>query len=429
MVSKKRIIHWYHKIFISSLLLQFLCFNTAHGQPFTLDQCLARAQKENLGIASYKAQEESKKALTDSALRDMLPTVSLSTTRTDKFYDNSGGSTAETFNTTLTVSQPVYHGGALWSSWKQAGLTHRRAKMGTSRARQTLIRDVKNAWISILVAELIYKESLSSLERLKIHEKNAQAFYEEGRYWRNEVLQAQVKTARGEQSVIEANNALSLAKSTMNRLLRRPLTADITLKGTLSWQNIPWKNIDEAFVFAKKRRLDLQQLVLDEKINTWAETETRADLLPAVDLTGKATWDATDSDYDTSTHKTQVAISASWTPWSWGKTLKDLSAAKATTRKSRYDRLDLLDEIQLEVRKTYLTAQESQKKVQVLEKALDQAEENYRVNQVRYQEQLGTATDVLNAQDLLTSTKQEYYQAMKSYLTALVELDYAVGRE
>ena len=64
-----------------------------------------------------------------------------------------------------------------------------------------------------------------------------------------------------------------------------------------------------------------------------------------------------------------------------------------------------------------------------LAKALAQSRENYRVNQIRYTERLGTAKDVLDAQGLLTRTQKDYLRGIADYLVALAQLDFVVGRE
>ena len=64
----------------------------------------------------------------------------------------------------------------------------------------------------------------------------------------------------------------------------------------------------------------------------------------------------------------------------------------------------------------------------VSEQALKQSEENFRVSQIRYKEQLGSSNDVLDAQDLLTQTLIDRVSALSRYLTAIAELDLALGK-
>lgn len=61
------------------------------------------------------------------------------------------------------------------------------------------------------------------------------------------------------------------------------------------------------------------------------------------------------------------------------------------------------------------------------ETAIRQGEENLRLNQARYREQVGTATEVLDAQVLLTQTRTDYFQAQFDYQVAVARIQRAVG--
>jgi len=61
--------------------------------------------------------------------------------------------------------------------------------------------------------------------------------------------------------------------------------------------------------------------------------------------------------------------------------------------------------------------------------AREQAEENLRLNQERYNEQMATTTDVLDAQTLLTEAHNNYYNALSDYHISKARLERAVGRE
>jgi outer membrane protein TolC len=56
-----------------------------------------------------------------------------------------------------------------------------------------------------------------------------------------------------------------------------------------------------------------------------------------------------------------------------------------------------------------------------------QAEENRRLNEERYQEQVGTATEVIDAQTLLTRTRVNYWTALYDHQMAKAELLWAMG--
>ncbi|MBF0138313.1 MAG: TolC family protein [Magnetococcus sp. DMHC-1] len=397
------------------------------GELLTLEKSLEIAFRENLNLDAQTEGQKNKEALAKAAFKNMLPKLSLGTSRTDILHNTArSGSLAETYNTTLNVSQTLYSGGALQGSWKKSLLETRQAELNLLNEKRSLVQRVKAAWYTLLETTALHKEAVAALERLKQHEQNAQAFYREGRFWRNEVLQAQVEVARGEQRLIEADNALQLAKSGLNRLLQRPLDAPVDFTGTLEWQEIP-VTLEEAFAQAKANRADLESARLGLETGQLSETITKAALLPSVSLRATHNLDADDVHYNPNDSRESVTLNVNWDFWEWGRTSQLVEAQRAANRQTDLKFRELIETILLEVKQVYLNTQGAAKRVQVLKQSLDQAEENYRVNQVRYREQLGTATDVLNAMDLLTSTRNSYTSAQAGYLTSLATLDRATG--
>ncbi|MBF0359191.1 MAG: TolC family protein [Magnetococcales bacterium] len=393
----------------------------------SLERCLSIAMAENLDLAGKVVALEGKEAAETATFRKMLPTLALSSSRSDILTSTSGGSEAESYTTSVTLTQPIYRGKSLWGGWKKAELATRQAEFDLIRQGQQLVSDVKSAWYSVLEKEQLLHSSKEAFKRLKIHESNAKAYFEVGRYWQNEVLQAQVEVAKGEQAVIEAENSLLLAKSTLNRLMRRPLSAPINVDASLEWQEMTKLSLDEAYNQARANRKDLEKSYLDMETSKWSEVTTGSSLVPKVDFTTVYSTTGLDASYHEYDATTTAKVSLTWTAWNWGQTSKEVTAAKATTRQNQLSYDDKIQGVLLEVREAYLNAQQASKKVKVLEKSLKQAEENLKVNEIRYQQQLGSATDVLDALDLRTTTRDSYISSLSSYLTALATLDLAVG--
>lgn len=71
----------------------------------------------------------------------------------------------------------------------------------------------------------------------------------------------------------------------------------------------------------------------------------------------------------------------------------------------------------------------AREKIQVTKDAVSQAEENLRINKIRYKEGIGTATDVLDAITLLTTAETNYYRAVYDFRRAQAGLMYATGSD
>jgi outer membrane protein TolC len=89
----------------------------------------------------------------------------------------------------------------------------------------------------------------------------------------------------------------------------------------------------------------------------------------------------------------------------------------------------LIDEIRLEVERYVLDAKTARNKIAVTENAVEQAAENLRINRIRYEEGVGTATDVLDAVTLLTTAETNYYRAVYDLRKAEAGVIYATGQD
>jgi len=88
----------------------------------------------------------------------------------------------------------------------------------------------------------------------------------------------------------------------------------------------------------------------------------------------------------------------------------------------------LIEGIILEVKQDYLNMLTAERNISVAEKAIEQAEENLRMNEERYKYQVATATDVLDAVTLLAQARVNYYSALSDFNIAKARLDRAMGR-
>jgi outer membrane protein TolC len=114
--------------------------------------------------------------------------------------------------------------------------------------------------------------------------------------------------------------------------------------------------------------------------------------------------------------------------------LFDGFASTATTEKAvrnHSKNQDALREAESQVRLEIDTSKNDVKvareRISVAETAIRQGEENLRINKERYQERVGTATEVLDAQTLVTQARTDYYNALFDYQVSTARLKRALG--
>jgi outer membrane protein TolC len=90
-------------------------------------------------------------------------------------------------------------------------------------------------------------------------------------------------------------------------------------------------------------------------------------------------------------------------------------------------RMSLEDNIRLELKDAVLAMGTAEQNIPTTKKAVEQGEENLRVNNERYKAQVTTITEVLDAQSLLTQARVNYYKALYSHNLARARLQRALG--
>jgi len=405
----------------------FMLSHHAHAQKtLTLEQFMAQAFLQNLGLKIEKQQYEVDKANESANLKKLLPAFSFTSSGSKKLQDTTDSSLeVSSYTSGLSVEQALYKP-SLWASWNKSVLNLQKADHGLKREAKSLIFTVKSSWYNLLTEQVLNQEAIDALLRLKQHKKNALAFYETGKIWRNDLLQAQVRVSRGEQDAFAANNRLKLAQSKVNQILNRDLEYIFETKGALKITTFK----DDLSYYSKhavKNRLDLQQSKIDIALANKDRDLANAKRKPTINFKVNTGVTATDFAYQESATQTVASLNLSWNFWQWGQTNQEVNAADAKIKVQQLSFSQHRAQIISEVQTTFLIVKEAQFSLKVSEQALQHSIENYRVSEIRYKEQLGSSSDVLDAQDLLTQTKKDRVLALSRYLTSVAQLKYVSG--
>ena len=110
-----------------------------------------------------------------------------------------------------------------------------------------------------------------------------------------------------------------------------------------------------------------------------------------------------------------------------GVTLSKIHGAEADLKKAEETYRNTVDSVNLDVRSNYLGPREAEKRISTTKLAVEQADEDYRIAQLRYMSGVGTNTDVLDAQVALTQAKTNYTKALYDYNTSKTALETSIG--
>ena len=115
--------------------------------------------------------------------------------------------------------------------------------------------------------------------------------------------------------------------------------------------------------------------------------------------------------------------------FSGGSTKAELDKIKSRRMTLTIQRKKLVEDIRLELEKYYLDLANARERIEVTKTAIAQAEENLRINKVRYAEGVGLALDVTDAIALQALAETNYYRSLYDYYRSEAGYTYAIGKE
>ena len=402
----------------------------------SLTESIDMALERSIAVHSAKTGVAVSEAERKEARTSFFPTLSTTYTAmrlNDEPTSKQSGiqvGTRDNFSWEVEATQPLFAGGTIVNSYKISRIGVDIAREEEKVTVQDVVLDVTAAYFGILKAERILEVARQSVEQLQAHRDIAESFFEVGIIPKNDLLYAEVELASGNQGLVTAENGVQLAKAQFNMLLRRGVNAPIEVEDILCYQpfDMSLENCLSA-AYAKRPEIRAYEMQVDQA--RLSVDVARGEFYPTVGLAGHYGKygdepGVSGSPYDHQEDWYVMAV-VDWDFWQWGKTRYAVDASKGKEIQAR-DALEYLkDRIALEVKNNYLTVREAEKKISVAEKAIEQAEENFRINQERYKEQVATSTDVIDAQTLLTRTKSDYYNALSDYNIAIAELERSIG--
>jgi len=403
----------------------------------TLDQTIEGAIKANLGLQSSVEGKKAALAQKKAQRTAFFPTLSATYQYShDDEAAQFGGvpvGNKEEYAFVTTVTQPIFTGFAHLNRYKIAGLGLDVAEINEKLVRQQIIFNAKNIYFSLLKAQKLFDVAQQTVIQLKSHREVAQNYYQVGMTPLNDFLQAEVELANAKQELIVARNNLENVESDFNNLLRRPLDTSVQVEDVLDYS--PFKQgLDYCFAEAEKNRPEIKVAELEVEIAQREIKLARKDYYPSINLQGNyfkngADWDVDGGEGISDPSGWNVLATATWTFWEWGKTMYGTRERQSRLSQARFKKDEVFDNIYLEIKNAYLRTQEAEKAVLTVEKAIEQAKENFRINQERYKEQIATSTDVLDAQTLLARTTSNYYSALYEFKISKAALYKAMGQE
>lgn len=340
----------------------------------------------------------------------------------------SANSISNAFSNGISVNIPLYTGGLVEGQIDVAKLGKTNAQEEILRVEQATKYSAIEGYYGLLAYQELQGVYHEAVDNLQGHLDNVQAQYNVGTKAKVDVLSSDVSLANAKTTAITADNNVAIAESNLNNILGLPLETKLNLAD----HQLPFDtyniSLQEAMDYAMKYRPEVLQAAIAVQ-----EAERSIDIAdagnkPTVAITGGNDWaDNTFPGIDANKRSWKVAAGVTYNFYDGGATKAKVNQAKQDLLVARETEQKTRELVQLQVKQAYLNIRSAAQKVEETQTVVDQARENYRIQNIRYQAGVGINLDVLDAQLSLNQAQVNHIQALYDYNVGIAKLEQVMG--
>lgn len=415
-------------------LVTIVCLGMAahsFAAPLSLQDCLLKAHDNNPALKS--AAWDSRIAEENSRLARVstYPRVDAQAGYTLQLEPQAvkiGGATAETQEphfafAGVAATYTLYDFGRRDARIQQAGAYTEAAAQNFMFSKGDVSLQVIEAYFRILETDRLLQTADEEVAQITEHRRVAQVLFEEGVVTRNDVLQAEVRLASARQKRLTIANRRENSWLLLNYLAGNEPGFRGELDETTALSSATLTGGGNTDSAVNRHDIKAQQQLLEARERE--VREMRENYLPELYTRVGMDYVQNDKVREQAIYSATLGIRVN---------LFDGYASQAAHKKAVNQRSKQQDALRMTEQRARLeitTARNdagiAKERIAVTEAAIKQSEENLRINRERYQERVGIASEVLDAQTLVAQTKTDYYRALYDFRTATARLQNALG--
>ena len=339
----------------------------------------------------------------------------------------------DNYSLKLSLQQPLFTGFRLTSLKNMAQLNYKATELDFNSDKNDEALKIQSAFWNYYKAQQNDKVLEENLQQIKQHLDDTKNFAANGLATQNDVLKIEVQYSSTQLQKIEADNMLDIARMTFNQAIGLPLDSQTDIEaGDLSTTKINY-NLKDLFNEARRSRNELKSLQYRVEASAKNVTASQSTWFPSLYLISDYYYSKPNQRYlpavDEFKNTWDVGVQLSWSLWNWGYTSSQTTIAEQNKIQAETSLSQLKDAVEIEVYQNYLTFKRSYDKVNVSKLGVEQAEENYRMIKDKYNSQVASSTDLIDAETALLAAKTNYVNSLVDYEIAKVRLDKSVGKK
>jgi outer membrane protein len=404
--------------------------NSVRLDTLSFEQAVKLALDHHPSLKAAQASERSAEAALTQARSGYFPSLNLSAgaTRTEgAFVFNPSFPPRDqrytNYATTLQGQLTVYDFGKTGGRVAANGNFVEASSFDFQATRNNVIANVQLAYLNFIQTGQVIKVNEETVAQAEQHLVRAKAFYSVGKRPEFDVTQSEVDLANARVNLIRSRNQMRLAKVQLENAMGVHPGESYVVSDAFT---IPPFNttLDSVKAMAFARSPELLAARARFQANQALVSATWRQHLPTLSATGNYIWSAFDFPL--------------FSRWNAGFTLSlpifqgfsvsaQVEQARANANVAQANIEVLAETITLEAEQAYWALQEAQERIIAAAKLVEQAEQNLKLAEARYNSGVGSAIEITDAQVSRSNARITHIQAVYDYNSSLVRLRRAVG--
>lgn len=333
----------------------------------------------------------------------------------------------------INVLAPIDITGLIKSAEQQAEFQEIAARLDYNRTRNETVVGVKSAYYDVLRAKAFVDVEEQALKNSQDRQTVAEANLRAGTGTKFEVLRAQTDVANAQQNLISARNRVNLTTATLNNVLGLDQNTPLTVTEAHEENTSPGvfdRDVEEAY----RQRPE----VLESEANIRAAEKgvriAARSALPTISAGLNFNYTPDASGFAPKETSWAAVATLNLPLFDQGLSRARRQQARADVNTAKLNKATTLDTVALDVRQTHLALQEALDRLNVTAAALVEAQEQYRLAQVRFKAGVTAVPggspllEISDAQAALTQAQTNQVNAQYDVQSAKARLDHAAGR-
>ena len=329
--------------------------------------------------------------------------------------------TRGTYLAGITITQPLYVGGQITAANRLANIGQTVSQEQQRKTRMQVIADVDNAYYTLIAVR-------SKVQMLEAYEKQMQSLYDQVKLatdvqmaTENDLLRISTKQNEINYQLQKARNGEQLCGLALANVIGSDFEKTIIPTDTVLTASVP-EQLSEDF----STRPDLLLLQQQVKASEVLVKKSRSNYLPTVALVGRYSHynnlklkgglnlpeiGSFGFDHTISGGNPMALLSISLPLFHWGAELKKVKKAKFDLSDAKLQLQQNERGMRVEVRRAVQNVTDSQRMVETAIVGRQQADENLRVMRQKFDNQMCTMTDLLDAQSQWQQARSNLIEA------------------